>query len=124
VCGIPSTQTGTIDAPLVRHTTRSGWRMVVAPDGMAATTDWRLLGRSDDTAWLALSPRTGRTHQVRVHCATLGCPVMGDAIYGGDGGKLHLLARGIALDLHPPVAATAPIPDHMRRALLRCGYTG
>src|SRR5215471_8310628 len=121
VHGIPSAQRGTIDAPLARRNTRDGWRMVVDPDGMAATTDWRVLGRCDDNAWLELSPRTGRTHQVRVHCAALGCPVMGDAIYGGDGGKLHLLARGIALDLDPPVTATAPIPDHMQRALLRCG---
>ena len=71
--------------------------------------------------WLELSPRTGRTHQVRVHCAILGCPVLGDAIYGGGAGRLHLLARGIALDLAPPVAAVAPVPEHMREALLRCG---
>lgn len=121
VRGVPATQHGTIDAPLVRRSTRNGWRMVVDPDGMAATTDWRMLGCCHDTAWLELSPRTGRTHQVRVHCAVLGCPVIGDATYGGDRGRLHLLARGIALDLDPPVAATAPVPDHMRPGLLRCG---
>jgi len=48
-------------------------------------------------------------------------PVLGDAIYRGGVGRLHLLARGIALDLEPPVAAVAPVPEHMRAALVRCG---
>ena len=95
--------------------------MVVDPAGKTAVTEWRVLGRADELTWLELSPRTGRTHQVRVHCAILGCPVLGDAIYGGGDGRLHLLARGIALDLEPPVAAVAPVPEHMRAALLRCG---
>ena len=96
--------------------------MAVDPGGKTAVTDWRVLGRSGDLAWLELSPRTGRTHQVRVHCATLGCPVLGDTIYGGGAGRLHLLARAIVLDLDPVIAATAPAPEHMRVSLLRCGY--
>jgi tRNA pseudouridine32 synthase / 23S rRNA pseudouridine746 synthase len=59
---------------------------------------------------------------VRAHCAVLGCPVQGDAIYGGGAGRLQLLARAIALDLDPPLSATAPVPEHMRAALTRCGY--
>jgi hypothetical protein len=47
--------------------------------------------------------------------------VIGDAIYGGGTGSLHLLARGIALGVDPPIVATAPVPGHMRDALLRCG---
>jgi tRNA pseudouridine32 synthase/23S rRNA pseudouridine746 synthase len=121
VRGAPSDAGGTIDAPLGRRSTPDGWHMVVDPAGKTAITDWRTLGRADDLTWLELSPRTGRTHQVRVHCALLGCPVVGDAIYGGRAGSLHLLARGIALDVDPPVVATAPVPDHMRDALLRCG---
>jgi RluA family pseudouridine synthase len=121
VCGVPGGSSGTIDAPLTRRSTRDGWRMVVDPGGQAAITDWRLLGRTGTLSWLELSPRTGRTHQVRVHCAVLGCPVLGDAMYGGEHGHLHLLARSIALDLDPPVAATAPVPDHMRAALTDCG---
>ena len=118
VHGVPPAMQGTVDASLERSSTRAGWHMVVDPAGKAAITDWRVLGRLDGSTWLELAPRTGRTHQVRVHCAALGCPVLGDAIYGGGAGKLQLLARAIALDLDPPVSATAPVPQHMRAALL------
>lgn len=117
VRGVPSAASGTIDAPLVRHSTRDGWRMAVDPDGKPATTDWRVLGHAEGLAWLELSPRTGRTHQVRAHSAVLGCPVLGDPIYGGGTGRLHLLARAITLDLEPPLTATAPVPAHMANAL-------
>ena len=55
-------QAGTIDAPLLKHTDRTGWRMVVDPAGQNATTDWRVLGRGPDTTWLELaesSPQMG-----------------------------------------------------------------
>ena len=98
--------------------------MAIDPRGLAATTDWRLRGRAEGLAWLELNPRTGRTHQVRAHVAlALGAPVLGDAVYGGGQGKLMLLARAIALPLDPPVAATAPVPEHMRAALAACGWT-
>lgn len=119
VRGAPSAAHGTIDAPLARRTTRGGWHMAADPAGKTAVTEWRVLGRADDLTWLELSPRTGRTHQVRVHCSLLGCPVLGDAIYGGGDGRLHLLARGIALNLAMPVTAVAPVPAHMREALAR-----
>jgi tRNA pseudouridine32 synthase/23S rRNA pseudouridine746 synthase len=122
VRGVPQAACGTIDAPLRRHNARGGWRMVSDAAGQRAVTDWQLLGQDGGIAWLALFPRTGRTHQVRVHCALLGCPVLGDAIYGGAPGKLHLLSRAIALALEPPVAATAPPPPHMQEALARCGW--
>ena len=96
--------------------------MVSDPAGQRAVTDWRLCGQDGDIAWLELFPRTGRTHQVRVHCALLGCPVLGDPIYGDAPGTLHLLSRAIALALEPPLAATAEPPPHMRDALVRCGW--
>ena len=122
VRGVPSTAAGSIDAPLRRHNTRGGWRMVSDRTGQRAVTDWHILGQDGGLAWLELAPRTGRTHQVRVHCALLGCPVLGDAVYGGAPGRLHLLSRSIALALDPPVAATALPPPHMREALMRCGW--
>ena len=122
VRGIPPQSAGTIDAPLLRRSTPKGWRMVTDPAGDPAVTDWRVRGTGDGIAWLELHPRTGRTHQIRVHCALLCCPVLGDPVYGGAQGRLHLLARAIALPLDPPLAATAEPPPHMRDALRRCGW--
>jgi tRNA pseudouridine32 synthase/23S rRNA pseudouridine746 synthase len=122
VRGVPPAGAGTIDAPLRRHSGKSGWRMVSDKQGQRALTDWRLCGQAGDIAWLELSPRTGRTHQVRVHCALLGCPVVGDPIYGDAQGPLQLLSRAIALSLEPPLAAAAMPPPHMRDALTACGW--
>lgn len=119
VRGAPSGSAGTVEAPLLRQSTSEGWRMVVDGSGKVAVTDWRVVDTAGAFSWLELAPRTGRTHQVRVHCSVLGCPVLGDAIYGDAGGPLHLLARSIALTLAPPVAATAPVPDHMQAMLHR-----
>src|SRR3954447_11624059 len=91
--------------------------MVVDPQGQKAVTDYRVLGTAGGMAWLELRPRTGRTHQIRVHCAALGTPIVGDPTYGGAADhKLQLHARAIALPLYPakpPVAVTAPVPPHM-----------
>jgi len=122
VRGNPLDDAGTVDAPLLRRNTRGGWHMAVDPAGKPAVTAWRVLGRSADTAWLELMPRTGRTHQVRVHCAVLGCPVLGDPVYGDGAGQLHLLARRLELTLDPPLRAAAEPPGHMRAALARCGW--
>ena len=114
---------GSINASLRRVTNPKGWRMIVDPvSGQPAVTDWRVLGRSEGTTWLELRPMTGRTHQIRVHCATLGTPILGDERYGSEGGGLHLLARAIHLPLAPPVDATAPPPPHMLAALRHCGF--
>lgn len=122
VRGAPPADAGIMDAPLAKRSTPSGWRMVADPAGQPAATEWCVKGRGDGLAWLELHPRTGRTHQVRVHCAQLGCPVLGDPIYGGGGtGMLHLLARAITLPLAPPLEAVAPVPAHMRAAMAACG---
>lgn len=122
VQGSPAAAHGTIDLPLLKHQTRTGWTMIVDPKGQTAITGWRVLGRGDGHTWLELVPRTGRTHQLRVHCAHQGWPILGDALYG-TGTNLHLLARSITLDLDPVLTATAPPPAAMHPALAACGWT-
>lgn len=122
VRGAPTTDSGLIDTQIRRHTDKSGWRMEIHPTGQQAITAWRILGRDYEKTWLELRPRTGRTHQLRLHCAALGFPILGDPIYGDGQGKLHLMAQSLELDLDPPVTATAEPPSHMRAALAACGW--
>jgi len=124
--GAPPAPSGTLEAALSkRSTAAAGWRMVVDAAGQAAITDWRVLGERNGRTWLELSPRTGRTHQLRAHCAHLGCPILGDVRYGAAPGPvLHLLAQAIVLPTTPRIAATAAIPAHMRNALRACGWRG
>ncbi len=130
VQGNPAAEAGLVEASLLKHSTKAaGWRMLVDPKGQPAATAWRVLGRGPGSngpiAWLELKPRTGRTHQLRVHCAHMGWPILGDSRYGGgDAVPMHLLARAIALPLVPPVAAEAPVPRHMRASLEACGWAG
>ena len=81
----------------------------------------RLRGDDKRLTWLALEPLTGRTHQLRVHCAEMGWPILGDNIYGRaprmGGPPLHLHSREIVVPISknkPPVKITAPVPAHMQ----------
>lgn len=130
--GAPADE-GEIDMPLGRLDATRGWWMKPDPEGLPARTRWRVLGRgaradSPPLAFLELTPLTGRTHQLRVHCAASGFPILGDAVYGAaprfGGPMLHLHARRVVVPMQagrPPVVATAPVPDHMREALDLCG---
>ena len=125
--GRPPEAKGRIETGLKKLTRGTGWHMVVDPVGQKAITDYRVCGLGDGRAWLELRPRTGRTHQLRVHCAAIGCPVVGDAVYGNpaSGESLQLYARSITLPLYParaPLEITAPVPPHMRAALQRLGH--
>ena len=127
VQGAPPSEEGVFDWPLLKINNRSGWTVKVSDKGQTAITRYRVLGRSSDTTWLELKPETGRTHQIRVHCAQAGCPVIGDRLYGKPepDRQLHLQSHRIVLPMSknkPPVVVAAPPPSHMLRALEACGY--
>jgi tRNA pseudouridine32 synthase/23S rRNA pseudouridine746 synthase len=131
--GGPAQEEGRIDLPLGRKDVTRGWWMKHDPGGQPAATTWKVTGRTKlpARAWLALEPLTGRTHQLRVHCAAMGWPIVGDSIYGNaprsGGTGLHLHAREIVVPLYknrPPVRVTAPAPQHMYQALRACGWEG
>ncbi len=130
VIGRPEGTEGRIDLALAKRSALRGWWMKVDPAGQPATTLWRLLGTAAGLAWLELRPLTGRTHQIRVHLEALGCPVLGDPVYGRDRQPrppppLHLHARALVLPLQegkPPIRVEAPPPPHMLDALRACGF--
>jgi tRNA pseudouridine32 synthase/23S rRNA pseudouridine746 synthase len=126
--GSPPEDEGEIDLALGPIAPDRPWRMKVDPAGQAALTRWRVLGRSAAGTFLELRPVTGRTHQLRVHCAARGWPILGDAIYGAaprhGGPGLHLHARGVTVPLYPKkraIVTEAPVPEHMRARVQACG---
>lgn len=127
VVGVPKPPEGRIDLALAKRPGRGGER--VGPDvdgGLRAITDFRVIERAGRrAAWVALEPRTGRTHQLRAHCVALGTPILGDGKYGGSEAflegnelsrQLHLHARAIRIPLPDGrvLTAEAPLPEHMR----------
>ncbi len=128
--GGPEADSGEIDIPIGKRNAERGWWQKPDPDGLPSQTRWRVMGRSEGLTWLALEPITGRTHQLRVHCAAMGWPIVGDNIYGNGPREgepvLHLHARAITIPLSrnkPPVHVEAPPPPHMHARLALCGWT-
>jgi len=129
--GAPAEDEGRIDLPLGRKDATRGWWMKHDPQGQPAVTTWKVMGHTEHLTWLALEPLTGRTHQLRVHCAAKGWPIVGDSVYGSapraGGPVLHLHAREIVVPLYnnrAPIRVTAPVPPHMRQLLRACGWPG
>jgi 23S rRNA-/tRNA-specific pseudouridylate synthase len=120
VSPIPVPKQGSIDAPLAKITDeRHRWHMQVDPSGQSALTHYKVLGEHDGMAWVEMKPKTGRTHQLRVHMAHLGSPIIGDIFYGDkhDERELMLHARSLTIPWEqgaPPIIVEAPLPEHMR----------
>lgn len=95
---LPATHEGLIDAPLAKiSSAAAGWRMVVDPAGKPARTHWRVLNAA--SRLVEFRPETGRTHQIRVHAAHIGCPIAGDPVYGDGIGAMRLHARALTITL-------------------------
>ena len=133
--GGPAEDEGRIELPLAKRDDKRGWWMKVDPAGAPSVTTWKVMGRADDNGkpitWLALEPLTGRTHQLRVHCAAMNWPIVGDTIYGNapraGGPSLHLHAREVVVPLYKnkePVRALAPVPLPLQDRLYACGWQG
>jgi len=129
VAGVPKPASGRIDLALSKLPGRAGERMAPDEEGKAAVTEYRVLDHAGkQAAWLELRPLTGRTHQLRAHCAALGTPILGDRKYGGQAAtlrgadiprRLHLHARSIALTRSngQTLRITAPPPPHLTATL-------
>lgn len=98
VYGAPPREEGVIDAPITRRPLPSLLRQV-APEGKPSLTRYKVLSRQEKTAVLALTPVTGRTHQLRVHCAYMGFPIVGDPQYGSMESQAFSWEMGAATQL-------------------------
>lgn len=127
--GAPEKPSGTIDAPLKKIARGAGWRVETAgaedDEAQRAVTTYRTLAAKDGLAFIEAKPKTGRTHQIRVHLSHIGAPILGDPQYGelsaGDrAGPMMLHARRIVIPISAnkdPVTVEAEPPDAMARLL-------
>lgn len=139
VIGAPTPRRGVVDAALAKRAGKGGERVTVVADdeaggdARAARTRYAVVNHAATEdgggalAWVAFLPLTGRTHQIRVHAAALGTPILGDGKYGrraAAGSGLHLHARRLII-AHPTggtLDVTAPLPPHMAETFRRCGF--
>jgi 23S rRNA pseudouridine955/2504/2580 synthase len=134
VVDVPEIRDGYIDLPIGKQFGTGGEKMCVdEKEGLPAKTRYRVIERAGNrAAWVELQPHTGRTHQLRVHMAAIGHPIVGDGKYGGQDAfltgaisrKLHLHARRLRID-HPDggqVDVTAELPAHFAESLASLGF--
>ncbi len=137
VVGKPPKPEGVIDLPLAKKMAGHDRELMQVDEehGLRAITYFKMLDRAlKHASFLALWPKTGRTHQLRVHCAEMGCPILGDGKYGGDNAvldnvadtrRLHLHARRLNLP-HPTrgeLKLVAEPPPHFRRTIEAFGFS-
>lgn len=135
VVGVPSINEGLIDLPLAKQPGSGGEKMMVdqSEQGQPSKSRYRVIDRAGNRCcWVELQPLTGRTHQLRVHMAAIGHPIVGDGKYGGPEAflsgsisrKMHLHARRLILP-HPdgtPLDVEAPLPAHFAASLEQLGF--
>ncbi|QWC56253.1 RluA family pseudouridine synthase [Erythrobacter sp. 3-20A1M] len=137
VVGVPDVHEGTIDAALAKQPGTGGEKMHVDEEGgQRAVTRYRVVERAGNrAAWVELEPMTGRTHQLRVHMAAIGHPIVGDGKYGGQDAfltgsisrKMHLHARRLVisqpkLDGGGQLDVTADLPEHFAASMEQMGF--
>jgi len=143
IVGVPDIREGTIDAPLAKQPGTGGEKMHVDEEnGQLAKTRYRVVERAGQkAAWVELEPLTGRTHQLRVHMAAIGHPIVGDGKYGGQDAfltgaisrKMHLHARRLIIGTPEKTGAgeatgggkldvTAELPDHFAASMEALGF--
>jgi 23S rRNA pseudouridine955/2504/2580 synthase len=135
VIGVPSIDDGIVDLPLAKQPGTGGEKMHVdeGEAGQPSRTRYRVIERAGNrAAFVELQPQTGRTHQLRVHMAAIGHPIVGDGKYAGQEAfltgsisrKLHLHARRLRID-HPDggrIDVTAEPPEHFMATLANLGF--
>ena len=135
VIGVPEISDGMIDLPLAKQPGTGGEKMMVdkSGEGQPARSPYRVIDRAGNRAcWVELQPLTGRTHQLRVHMAAIGHPIVGDGKYGGPDAflsgsisrKMHLHARRLVID-HPDgdlIDVRADLPEHFAASLAQLGF--
>ena len=131
--GVPEVMRGQIRLKMMKRSGKSGEKMEVCKDGKKSETFYAVIDKAArTTAWVALMPTTGRTHQLRLHLADIGTPVVGDGKYGGRSAyltgtiskKLHLHARALRLPLPTGkmIEVEAPLPRHMTESWASLGF--
>ncbi len=125
VCGSFREDSGTVDAPIGRHPTDRKKMCVTARNSKAAVTHWEVVKRYRGYTHIRCRLETGRTHQIRVHMAHIGHPILGDTVYGHKNKELgqdsQCLHAGILCFAHPrdgrPVMVFAPLPEYFTQVL-------
>ena len=127
VCGNLKEDSGTVDAPIGRHPTDRKKMCVTARNGRNAVTHWEVIKRYRGYTHIRCKLETGRTHQIRVHMAYIGHPILGDTVYGHKKKELgqdsQCLHAGILCFSHPrdghPVMVMAELPEYFKEVLAK-----
>ncbi len=125
VCGNLKEDAGTVDAPIGRHPTDRKKMCVTARNSKEAVTHWEVIQRFRGYTHIRCKLETGRTHQIRVHMAHIGHPILGDTVYGRKKPELgqdsQVLHAGVLCFTHPrdgrPVVVVAPRPQYFEDVL-------